>query len=72
MNLKKMIITGSESSSVILLRIIPTRDPNQKIEKQQSENFNLDLPFLVDQDRNLYDCSHNTEQCEVLMDYFKK
>merc|ERR1719186_2087725 len=57
-------LTSSESSSVILLRIVPTRDPNQKVEKQQSENFILDLPFLMDQDRKLFDCSHNTEQFE--------
>merc|ERR1719186_932867 len=48
-------LTSSESARVILLRIIPTRDPNQKVEKQQSENFILDLSFLVDQDKNLYD-----------------
>ena len=66
-----MIITGSESSSVILLRIVPTRDPNKKVEKQQSDNFILDLPFLMDQDRKLYDCSHNTKQCELLMEYLQ-
>merc|ERR1719186_1692023 len=60
-------LTSSESSSVLLLRIIPTRDPNQTVERQKSENFQLDLPFLVDQDLNIHECSHNTEQFEVLM-----
>jgi len=65
-------LTSSETSNVILLRIIPTEDQDETVEKQKSENFHLDLPFLVDQDLNFHVCSHNTKQFEVLMDYLQK
>merc|ERR1719186_1298152 len=41
-------LTSSESTSVILLRILPTRDPKETVDKEQSPNFVLDLPFLVE------------------------
>ena len=66
------LFLGSEASKVVLLRIIPTREPNKKVEKIKSGSYELDLIFLVEQNaKNVHDCPHNTEQCQELLEYLR-
>jgi len=61
-------LTSSESANVILLRIKPTRNPSQKVVK--TKDHQLDLVFLSGQDnKTLHECEHNTEQCQLFMEY---
>jgi len=73
-------LNGSEKESVILLRIVPTENPdkNQKVEKIHSAHFLLDLPFLIHFNERgpdigaivqLIDCPHNTDQCQELLQF---
>merc|ERR1719318_406102 len=62
-DMKAAELTGTEAANVILLRIIPTKDQNKKVDRIAQENFQLDLSFLASQKGNtLHDCDHNNRQ----------
>jgi len=65
-------LTDTEAANVILLRILPTKDPKQKVAKEKADNFLFDLPLLFHpKSKKLYDCANNTRQFEELVDYLR-
>jgi len=62
-------LTGLAMTNVILLRIKPTLNPSERVPK--TKGCLLDLVFLCDlRNKNLHDCEHNDEQCQMFMDHF--
>jgi len=68
-DLKSANLADVEPGKIILLRIKPTRNLEEKVEKEKG--YLLDLVFLCDQNnKNIHDCPHNDDQCQKFLDHF--
>jgi len=72
-DMKAAKLSGSEASDVILLRIVPSQNPNIKVKKMTGEHYKLDMAFLAEQSaEKLHDCPQNVQACEEIIEYLSK
>jgi len=63
-------LSGSETSDVILLRIVPCLNQTKNVKKMSGEHFKVDLVFLAEGSaKKLLDCDENKEACEKFVSY---
>ena len=63
-----ILFPDTEARDVWIMRLIPTRNQDQKVIPEKREIFQKEFSFLVDQSATtVYECLHNNNQFDLLI-----